>query len=62
MVINGQMEVGRPPGTKAGSDLAAHIGIKLPALSFEPGGYKWMMSVDEIEYTSVSFEAIAKGV
>jgi hypothetical protein len=41
----GQFEIGRPPGIKAGSDLNATMVFKFGGLALEPGGYVWEFKV-----------------
>jgi hypothetical protein len=46
----GQIEVGRPAGTKAGSDLNAVLAFQFNGLPLVPGGYVWQLRVgDEVE-------------
>ncbi len=48
----GQFEIGRPPGTKPGSDLNAVMAFQFGGLVLEPGGYVWELRVgDNIERT-----------
>ena len=41
----GQFEIGRPPGIKAGSDLNAVMVFKFGGLLLVPGGYVWELQV-----------------
>ena len=44
---DGQFEIGRPPGIKAGSDLNAVMVFKFAGLVLEPGGYVWELTVGD---------------
>jgi hypothetical protein len=44
----GQFEVGRPAGIKAGSDLNAVLVFKFAGLQLEPGGYVWELTVGDV--------------
>ncbi len=43
----GQFEIGRPPGIKAGSDLNAVMVFKFGGLVLPPGGYVWELTVGD---------------
>lgn len=44
--IEGEFEVGRPPGTPAGSDIDAALAINVGPLPLGPGLYSWQLSID----------------
>jgi len=47
VVIEGQFEVGRPPGVKPGSTFPFPLPINHPPLPLEPGGeYEWRLTVN----------------
>lgn len=47
VVIEGQFEVGRPPGVKAGSSFPFPLPINHPPLPLAPGGeYEWRLTVN----------------
>jgi hypothetical protein len=44
--VNGELEVGRPVGTKAGSELNAPFAMVIPPLQLEPDTrYQWVIAV-----------------
>jgi hypothetical protein len=47
VVIEGNVEVGRPPGTRAGTSFNVPIAINVGPLPIPPGGrYVWRFSID----------------
>ncbi len=54
----GKVEVGRPPGTKAGSELDAALAVRIGPLAFPPGRYVWEISVDGTVLERIAFDAI----
>ena len=44
--IDGQFEVGRPPGTPAGADIDAALAVNVGPLPLPPGLYSWQLSID----------------
>ena len=47
LTIEGQFEVGRPPGVKRGSSLAFPLAMNMGPQPLEPGGrYEWRLTVD----------------
>lgn len=56
--IEGDIEMGRPPGTKHGSVFPAPLAFRLPAMVFPPGGYRFELRVDDEIESTASFEAI----
>lgn len=53
--IEGQIEVGRPPGIPAGTALDAPMALTINGIELEPGGYRWQLSVDEEVVAEASF-------
>ena len=48
LVIDGQFEVGRPPGVKRGTPLSFPLALNLGPQPLAPGGrYEWRLTVDE---------------
>jgi hypothetical protein len=48
LVIEGQFEVGRPPGIKRGTPLPFPLAINMGPQPIPPGGrYEWRLTVDE---------------
>jgi len=58
VMLEGEIEVGRPPGTRPGSTLDAVLSIRFPALALQKGAYTWIFQADNKEAGRVSFEAI----
>ncbi len=46
VTVEGQVEVGRPPGLKPGTPLDSPFVLSFPPLELEPGGYVWELEVD----------------
>ena len=59
--VEGDIEVGRPPGLKEGSSLEAPIALKLPNVAFPPGGYRFDFHVNGSLEATASFDAIGGG-
>ncbi len=57
--VSGQIELGRPPGIKPGSSLAAPLAIGFQGLALEEGGYVWHLNVDGLELARRPFQVIA---
>jgi hypothetical protein len=58
--IEGEFEVGRPPGLKAGTPLDAPFVANFPGLALEPGSYVWELEVDGTSMARASFLAIRR--
>ena len=46
--VEGDFEVGRPPGVKPGSTLNTPLAINFNALTLDAGGYEWRLEVDDV--------------
>lgn len=60
--IEGQMEVGRPPGLRPGTPLNAPMALRFQGLQLPPGAYSWRFEVDGTELAHVPFEAVEGSV
>lgn len=60
--IPAQLEMGRPPGVRPGSPLNAALAMPLPALPLEPGGYVWVLTVDDQEYARRPFDIVVRNL
>lgn len=54
--LNGQIEVGRPPGMTPGSDLEVPIAARFNSLPIEPGRYVFELSVGSHRIGEAKFE------
>lgn len=54
----GQVEVGRPPGIKPGSDLDVLFVLPFGLLAFESGSYVWQLEVDGDPVTRAPFTVL----
>jgi hypothetical protein len=50
-------EVGRPPGVKPGTGQNAPLALRFNALPLAPGGYSFVVLIDDEEKARVSFTA-----
>jgi hypothetical protein len=57
----GQMEVGRPPGIKPGSDLNAPVAFAFNGVNLPVGGYRWELWIDDKQKAIAPFRALAGG-
>src|SRR5260221_4161821 len=55
---DGQIEVGRPPGLKEGASLDAPLAVRLGAMTFPPGGYRFELEVNGQLEAFASFDAV----
>jgi hypothetical protein len=49
IMMGALLEVGRPPGTKAGSQMNASLAFPLMPLPLAPGGYVWVVTINDEE-------------
>jgi hypothetical protein len=54
----GQLEVGRPPGTRPGTPLGAPLALSFGALSLSEGGYVWELEVDDDVVARTPFQVL----
>jgi hypothetical protein len=52
------LEVGRPPGLRAGSDLDTAFAFPV-LLPLEPGHYRWEIKIDDALLETLAFEVLA---
>jgi len=57
----GDLEVGRPTGLKAGTDLDVPVALTFNGLPLEPGGYRWEVEVDGDQKAIAPFRVSAPG-
>jgi hypothetical protein len=57
----GQLEVGRPPGVKPGSDLNAPLALTFNGMALPAGGYRWELWIDQDLAATAPFRAIPGG-
>ena len=53
--IDGEFEVGRPPGVTPGNPLDAPLTLRFEQLALPTGGYRWSFEIDGQESASASF-------
>lgn len=53
--VEGNIEVGRPPGIPAGTALDAPMALTINGIELPPGGYRWQLSVDDDIVAEASF-------
>jgi hypothetical protein len=59
IVLGAMLEVGRPPGVKAGSQMNAALAFPLMPLPLEAGSYVWVLTIDGEEHARRPF-AVAR--
>ncbi len=57
IVITGEVEAGRPPGIRQGSDLEVALALNV-TLPIPPGQYRWNLELAEDLLTAVAFEVL----
>ena len=57
----GDLEVGRPPGMRAGEQSIAVIAANINQITFPPGGYTWKMTINGEEVATYPFTAFERG-
>jgi hypothetical protein len=56
--IEGDFEVGRPAGMRAGEESIASVAANLTQIMLPPGGYTWLMTINDELVASYPFTAI----
>ena len=56
--VEGDIEIGRPPGTKHGTVFLAPLAVKLPPLLYPVGGYRWELFINESLEKVAAFRSI----
>lgn len=59
--VEGGLEVGRPPGLRAGTPIDATLALRFNGLPLEVGVYEWRFQIDNRDQASVRFEVIPAG-
>ncbi len=54
----GEIEVGRPPGSKRGSPLDAPFVLRFNGLALPPGGYVWELEIDGTQLAREPFRVL----
>jgi hypothetical protein len=57
----GDLEVGRPPGMRAGEQSIAAVAANLSQIVFPPGGYTWRLTINDEEVAVYPFTAFSRG-
>lgn len=56
--LGGQLEVGRPPGLKEGTEIDVPLAFRFEDLQLEAGRYRWELHVDSKPITDVTFDVV----
>lgn len=56
--IDGEIEAGRPPGSKPGTSFVSPLAIRVGGFALTPGSYSWRLSVSDEELAHASFTAV----
>ncbi len=56
--VEGDFEVGRPPGTTRGSPLVTTFALRFEGLPLEAGSYTWRLDISEETVAVVRFEVV----
>jgi hypothetical protein len=58
--LEGEIEVGRPPGTKPGQSLDAPMVFNFQSLALPAGGYVWQLEIDGKEAARTPFRVLGQ--
>jgi hypothetical protein len=58
--VEGQVEVGRPPGITPGTPIDAPIALRFNGLVLAPGRYRWNFQINDETIASASFATVAR--
>lgn len=58
VLIEADLEVGRPPGMRPGEETVVPIPLKLNGIQFKTGGYRAEVAVDGVRVATQSFTAL----
>ncbi|MEO8293153.1 MAG: hypothetical protein ABI635_08435 [Actinomycetota bacterium] len=58
VLVEGQIEAGRPPGSKPGASFVSPLAIRVGGFTLEPGAYSWRLKIGDEELAHASFTAI----
>lgn len=56
--VEGEFEVGRPPGMKRGTAIDAPLALPFNGLALQPGGYVWILEIDGTEMARAPFRVL----
>jgi hypothetical protein len=57
--VNAQMEVGRPPGVRPGTELVAPMVLGFQGLTLPEGGYVWRLTAGDAVLARRTFQVVA---
>lgn len=57
--LKGQVEVGRPPGLRPGTDLDSAFVIPINGMVLRPAVYRWNINIDGQDVETITFEVLA---
>lgn len=60
--IDGEIEIGRPPGAKHGVAFPAPIALRLPPMAFPTGSYRFELHLNKNLVELASFQAVPGGL
>lgn len=60
VVIEGEVEAGRPPGIAPGTPIDAPIALRFNSLVLEPGGYRWEFQINHETIARASFKTVTR--
>ena len=58
--VDGELEVGRPPGLKPGTPLDTPVVLKYPVLVLGEGGYVWELEMDDAVVARTPFRVLSE--
>jgi len=61
VLVEGQLVAGRGPLARPGTDLKVPLALQIPPLVLDPGGYVWMMSIDDQPVARAPFQVALLG-
>ncbi len=57
--VEGQVEVGRPPGLRPGTALDSAFAIPINGIVLQPGVYRWNITIDGQPVEALTFEVLS---
>ncbi len=60
VVVETELEVGRPPGMRRGTPLDVSFALNFPGVRLAPGAYAWSLEIDGEEKARIPIQALSQ--